>query len=157
MASHPSLVPVLQTLDPLKLGKEIFKKMGLNIEALQVKEIEAQVFVSPEKENMIVLNPGAGAVSKFNGIIPDPKPGENHDEHLELHLEARNQLDLQGQNTQEIDRHLRLHLFLKDRKEAVQAPSVPPQGANGAGGPQQPSQGPPQLPGQLGVNRVEPK
>lgn len=155
MAAHPALVPILQTLDPLKLGKEIFKKMGLNIESFQIKDLETQVFISPDKENMIVMSPESPAIKKFKGIIPDPKKGENHDEHLESHALAREQLLLSGRPTDELDRHIRLTFRLKDEKDALQNPSIPVNPEAGPG--PQPTEGPVNLPGQPLAGRAEPQ
>ena len=156
MAAHPALVPILQTLDPLKLGKEIFKKMNMNIEAFQIKDIQRQTFISPDKENLIATNPRSPMVGKFKGIIPDPKKGENHDEHLEAHAYARATLELSNADTSEIDRHIKLHFQMKDEKDAMAQNMSMPMEQPGSPGPQM-TEGPVNMPGQALAGRVEPQ
>jgi len=139
IASHPGLQPILQSLDPLKIGTELFKKLGMNIEAFQRKDIERETFIDPNKENLIALEPQNPKVQKYKGIIPDPKQGENQDEHLLVHTEG-----FEIHNNPELYRHIMLHQQLKESQDVVQpqqgagpqpVPTTQQQG--GTGGPQQ--------------------
>lgn len=161
LAAHPSLAPILSTMDPMKLGREIFKKMNMNIEAFQSKPIEETVFIDAEKENLVVLNPEHPSVEKYKGIIPDPKENENHDEHIEKHFALRDDLKAKGQSSEELDRHLLLHGRFKDKEAQSGNPAMPMQpnpamGKNGPG-PQPTPMGPVNLPGQAAAGRVRPQ
>jgi hypothetical protein len=161
IAAHPVLAPILQTLDPLKLGKAIFRKMNLNIEAFQSREIDEVTFIDPTKENLIALNPSIPEVAEFKGIIPDPKQNEHHASHMEIHMQGIMLGQSQGIDTRELDRHLAKHQQLKDQAGLNQSPSFPMPGMEGAGpngpGPQPTPSGPVNLPGQSVTNRVRPQ
>lgn len=158
VASHPILVPILETMDPLKIGTQLFKKMGMNIEQFQLKDIEDATFVSPDRENLIVLDPDNPAVKKFSGDIPDAKPGENHMVHLRSHEPALQQAEQTGnaRAAVELRRHMRRHLMLQQKQDERKNPSQPLAENREQGGPQpgNPAQGPVNMPAQMGAERM---
>lgn len=76
LGAHEIYKPIIQTMDPFKLGRTIFKLMGLNIEAFQTEEPENAIITSPSRENEIALS---------GDPMPAPKKGEDHKGHLESH------------------------------------------------------------------------
>lgn len=157
VASHPILVPILQTMDPIKIGTTLFKKMGMHIEQFQLKDIEEAAFIAPDKENLIALDPDHPAVKRFNGIIPDPKQNENSIEHLKTHEPALQQAETTGNAhaAVELRRHMKLHMALQQKSDAMKNPSQPLGENQQQAGPQPNGQGPVNMPGQMGANRLD--
>lgn len=166
VAAHPLLATVLQTMDPLKLAKDIFKKMGMNLEQYQIREISEVTFVSPDKENLIALDPTNPIIKQFGGIMPQPKPGEDHPAHMLEHMKAIMELRDKTptpenlKQLEELRRHIAIHQKLQQEKDAKASPATPLQqnqqtaSAQSQGDPNRGPGGPVNLPGQSGINRL---
>lgn len=104
-AGNEILHPVIRSLDPMKLGTKIFKKMGMNIEEFQTQAIETMVFVPPKEENKI---------ARKGDPMPAPKRGEPHDLHLKEHAQDM----MQNGPNEEILNHIAATMILKQKEEA---------------------------------------
>jgi hypothetical protein len=147
MASQPILQPMLSTLDPVKTAKQILKWMGLNIESIQRGDSEITKYYTPEAENDMALKMEA---------IPDPKPNEDQDEHLNSHTSSP------MAHTAEGFRHIQRHIILVQAKKAQVSVTPPPPGGQPSPGQSGPLQAVPGSPVQAHtmtqtVNKTQPQ
>lgn len=78
LSSQPVLQPLLQTIDPQKMAKVLFRAVGRNLESIQRGDIETAVFPDPEVENKM---------AREGKPMPAPKKGEDVEKHVRVHQE----------------------------------------------------------------------
>lgn len=127
LANHQILHPVLAKLDPQKLGKEIFKRANLNIQALQSNSVENMNSVDPNEEN---------SKARQGELMPQPKEGENHEEHIKIHSQD---LRDNGPNEQILD-HLAETIILMNKERGAGASAAAGAGQQQGMTPQPPNQ-----------------
>lgn len=110
LASHPSLQPMLSSIDPNKLAKRLFNDLNIKIESIQKGEIADIVYIDPNKENEI---------ARSGDPMPNPKKGEDHEKHIEIHADD---LRKNGENDQIIE-HIAEHILLQQQDAGTASPA----------------------------------
>ncbi len=121
LASQPILNPIIQSLDPVKMAKVLFRAIGRNLESMQKGDIETAAFIQPDVENKM---------ARRGDPMPAPKKGEPHDKHIKEHTKD---LLTNGQNEQILE-HVAEHVMLKNQEEGPVMPEMPPMPPMSAGG-----------------------
>jgi len=137
MGQTDFFAPLLKQVDPIKLGKKLLNHFEISWPAIKKSSALSHIEQDPYLENQYA----------FDGKrVPDPHPGENHDEHLTVHDQGLIQaMDAQDEKAYgEISRHVQMTQYAMQILETLPGRPQPQQAQPGQ--PQQP-QGPSQ-PGQ---------
>jgi hypothetical protein len=126
-ASNEILHPTLKMMNPDKLTRYLYKKGGVNVDQFMSTEIEEEVVFSPERENEI---------AERGDLMPNPKKGENHEQHLNAHKEfVKQRVSKLGQGAVEdsvinrVIEHIALTEMLANEAKGQKAPAPQPQQA----------------------------
>ena len=95
----PVLQPIMQQIDPIKAGTEVFKRIGVHFDSIMKGEKERVRFIDPATENKLALA----------GEMLEAKVQEDHDWHIEEHTKGPDGLET-NPASEEIRRHIQDHL-----------------------------------------------